>query len=88
MSSFKLWELTQVVNDLLNVLEFVYVNVEAAASKYLWDDAAVGKGDLVTHAVLASGFGDNLFESFHTLVNEGLSPGLFVLAKAAHQIKY
>ena len=88
MRSFKLRELTEVVNDLLNILELVYVNVEAPASKNLGDDAAVGKGDLVTYAVFASGLGDNLFESFHALVNEGLCPGLFVLAKAAHQIEY
>ena len=87
MSSFKLRELTEAVNDFLNILELAYVNVEAAASVSLGDDAAVSEGDLVSHAVLTSGLRDNLFESFHTLVKEGLSPGLSVLAEAANHIE-
>ena len=56
MSCFKLRELAQVVNNLLNVFEFVYINIKAAASINLGDDAAISEGDLVSHAILASGF--------------------------------
>ena len=41
MSSFKLRQLTEIVNDLLNILKLVYINIEAAASVNLGDDAAV-----------------------------------------------
>ena len=56
MSCFKLRELTEVVNDLLNILKLVYINIEASASVSLGDDAAVSEGDLVSHAILSSGF--------------------------------
>ena len=55
MSSYKLRELTEVVDDLLNILKFVNINVEAAASVNLGDEAAVCEGDLVSHGILASG---------------------------------
>ena len=79
MSSLKLWQCTECVINLFNILELTDINLKSCGSKHLRDNAAIGEWNLIADTVFTTSLAQDLLESGQTLGDKVFCPCNLIL---------